>query len=176
MKLIAAVDKNWGIGKNNRLLVSIPEDMQLFRQETAGKAVIMGRRTFEGLKDKSPLYGRENFVLTRSSSYDAKGARVCGSVSEALEAVRDFDDGDIYVIGGGQIYEQFLPYCSEAHITKIDYVYDADTFIDNLDVSADWKITASSEEKTYFDIVYEFVKYERVLNPGREKDGLEKEN
>lgn len=163
MKLIAAVDKNWGIGKNNRLLVSIPEDMQLFRQETAGKAVIMGRKTFESLKDRSPLYGRENFVLTRNSSFDAKGAKVCSSVAEVLEAVSGFADEDIYVIGGGQVYEQFLPYCSEAHITKIDYAYDADTFIPNLDISDEWKITAESEEKTYFDIVYEFVRYERVV-------------
>lgn len=67
MKLIAAVDKNWGIGRNNRLLVNIPEDMQLFRQETNGKVVIMGRKTFESLKEKSPLYGRKILCLRQIS-------------------------------------------------------------------------------------------------------------
>ena len=174
MKLIAAVDKNWGIGRNNRLLVNIPEDMQLFRQETNGKVVIMGRKTFESLKEKSPLYGRKNIVLTTNKSYDAKGAVVCASVEEVLDAVKDYDDNDIYVIGGGEIYKEFLPYCDVAHITKIDYKYDADTYLENLEVfkevletraggviSCHWHITANSEEKTYFDIVYEFVKYEK---------------
>ena len=143
MKLIAAVDKNWGIGRNNRLLVNIPEDMQLFRQETNGKVVIMGRKTFESLKEKSPLYGRKNIVLTTNKLYDAKGAVVCASVEEVLDAV------------------EFLPYCDVAHITKIDYKYDADTYLENLDKNSEWHITANSEEKTYFDIVYEFVKYEK---------------
>ena len=141
MKLIAAVDKNWGIGRNNRLLVNIPEDMQLFRQETNGKVVIMGRKTFESLKEKSPLYGRKNIVLTTNKSYDAKGAVVCASVEEVLDAVKDYDDNDIYVIGGGEIYKEFLTYCDVAHITKIDYTYQADRYFPNL--------------------VYEFVKYEK---------------
>ena len=76
-------------------------------------------------------------------------------------AVKDYDDNDIYVIGGGEIYKEFLPYCDVAHITKIDYKYDADTYLENLDKNSEWHITANSEEKTYFDIVYEFVKYEK---------------
>lgn len=78
-----------------------------------------------------------------------------------LDAVKDYDDNDIYVIGGGEIYKEFLPYCDVAHITKIDYKYDADTYLENLDKNSEWHITANSEEKTYFDIVYEFVKYEK---------------
>ena len=64
-------------------------------------------------------------------------------------------------LGGGEIYKEFLPYCDVAHITKIDYKYDADTYLENLDKNSEWHITANSEEKTYFDIVYEFVKYEK---------------
>ena len=100
-------------------------------------------------------------VLTTNKSYDAKGAVVCASVEEVLDAVKDYDDNDIYVIGGGEIYKEFLPYCDVAHITKIDYKYDADTYLENLDKNSEWHITANSEEKTYFDIVYEFVKYEK---------------
>ena len=90
-------------------------------------------KLFESLKEKSPLYGRKNIVLTTNKSYDAKGAVVCSSVEEVLDAVKDYDDNDIYVIGGGEIYKEFLPYCDVAHITKIDYKYDADTYLENLD-------------------------------------------
>ena len=161
MKLIAAIDKNWGIGKNNRLLVSIPEDMQLFRQETAGKAVIMGRKTFESLKDRSPLYGRENFVLTRNSSFDAKGAKVCSSVAEVLEAVSGFADEDIYVIGGESVYRMMLPYCDTVYVTKIDRAFQADTFFPNLDQMEEWELAEEGEEQTCFDLEFRFTKYER---------------
>jgi len=159
MKLIAAVDNNWAIGRNGRLLVSIPEDMKLFREETYGKVVIMGRKTLESLKDRSGLAGRTNIVITSNMNYVAKDAVICHSIEEALEAVSEYDSDDVYVIGGGSIYEQMLDYCSEAHITKVDYEYDADTYFPNLDENPQWKISASSDEKTYFDIVYEFIKY-----------------
>ncbi len=159
MKLIAAVDNNWAIGRNGRLLVSIPEDMKLFREETYGKVVIMGRKTLESLKDRSGLAGRTNIVITSNMDYAAKDTVVCHSIEEALAAVSEYDSDDVYVIGGGSIYEQMLDYCSEAHITKVDYEYDADTYFPNLDENPQWKVAASSDEKTYFDIVYEFVKY-----------------
>lgn len=162
MKLIAAVDKNWAIGKNGRLLVSIPEDMKFFREDTAGKIVIMGRKTLESLKDRAPLPGRKNIVLTNNPSYQVRGAVVCHSVEAVLAAVAPYDTDNVYVIGGGSVYSQLLDFCDEAHITKVDYAYDADTFFPNLDLKKDWKAAASSGEKTYFDIVYEFVKYTKV--------------
>lgn len=162
MKLIAAVDRNWAIGKNGRLLVSIPEDMKFFREDTAGKVVIMGRKTLESLKDRAPLPGRLNVVLTKNPSFQVKDAVVCHSVEEVLAAVSPYDTRDVFVIGGGSVYSQMLDLCDEAHITKVDYAYDADTSFPNLDRRKDWKAAASSGEKTYFDIVYEFVKYVKV--------------
>ena len=161
LSIIVAKAKNNVIGKNDELIMKLPAESKKFRELTEGKNVIMGRKTFESLKEKSPLYGRKNIVLTTNKSYDAKGAVVCSSVEEVLDAVKDYDDNDIYVIGGGEIYKEFLPYCDVAHITKIDYKYDADTYLENLDKNSEWHITANSEEKTYFDIVYEFVKYEK---------------
>ena len=161
LSTIVAIANNNVIGKDNKLIWHLPEDLKRFKQITTGKNIIMGRKTFESLKEKSPLYGRKNIVLTTNKSYDAKGAVVCASVEEVLDAVKDYDDNDIYVIGGGEIYKEFLPYCDVAHITKIDYKYDADTYLENLDKNSEWHITANSEEKTYFDIVYEFVKYEK---------------
>lgn len=160
MRILASVDNAWGIGKDGRLLVSIPEDMKLFREETYGNVVIMGRKTYESLPNSAALMGRINIVLTRNMSYKAKDCVVCHSVDEVLERVKDYPDKKIYVCGGESVYRQFLPYCDIVDITRIDYEYDSDTHFPKLDES-EWQITARSEEKTYFDIIYEFVRYER---------------
>lgn len=162
MNLIAAVDRNWAIGYKNELLVRIPEDQKWFRETTTGKAVIMGRKTLESFPNKSPLKNRSNVVITSDMNYSVPGAVVVHSIDEAVEAVRDYADDDVYVIGGESIYRQMLPLCSTAHITKVDYAYQADAHFPDLDKEEGWKITETSDERTYFDIIYEFVKYERV--------------
>ncbi len=158
MNLIAAVDNNWAIGKKGKSLVSIPEDMKYFREETTGKVLVMGRKTFESLPG-GPLAKRINIVLTTNMTYKADGAIICHSVDEVLEKIKPYKSEDVYIIGGGEIYREFLDMCDVAHITKIDYKYDADTYFPNLDKMDNWYIEVESDEKTYFDIVYEFVKY-----------------
>lgn len=161
MNLIAAVDKNWAIGLNNKLLVSIPEDMKFFRQTTTGKVVVMGRKTLESFPNGQPLKNRTNIVLTTDRSYQVKGAIVVYSLEELLEELKKYPSEDIYVIGGESIYRQLVDYCDVAHITKIDYAYEADSWFPNLDEREDWEITADSEEQTYFDLEYYFYKYEK---------------
>ena len=80
---------------------------------------------------------------------------------EALKEVEKYPAEDVYCIGGDSIYKQMLPYCDTAHVTKIDFAYEADAYFPNLDEDPDWEITAESEEQTYFDLEYAFVKYER---------------
>ncbi len=162
MNLIVAVDRNWGIGKNNKLLVSIPSDMKFFRQETMGKVVVMGRKTLESFPNGLPLQKRTNIVLTTDRSYSAKGAIIVHDIPELLEELKKYEDDQIYVIGGGKVYEQLLPYCNLAHVTKIDFAFEADTHFPNLDEMEAWEITGQSEEQTYFDLEFSFVKYERV--------------
>lgn len=161
MNLIVAADSNWGIGKDNKLLVSIPADMKFFRTTTTGKVVVMGRKTLESFPNGLPLKNRVNIVLTRDENYQVKDAVIVHSVEEALEEVKKYDTEDVYVIGGDSIYKQLLPYCSKAHVTKIDFAYEADTFFPDLDAMEEWKITEKSEEQTYFDIEYEFRTYEK---------------
>ncbi|MBP3609077.1 MAG: dihydrofolate reductase [Lachnospiraceae bacterium] len=161
MNLIVAVDKNWAIGCNNDLLVSIPADKKFFRTETTGKVIIMGRKTLESFPNGQPLKDRTNIVITRKKDYNAKGVTVVHSIEEALEAVKEVPSEEIYVIGGGEIYAQMLPYCDLAHVTKIDYAYQADTYFPNLDENPEWEMTGVSEEQTYYDLVYEFCRYER---------------
>ena len=157
--MIVAVDSNWAIGHKGKLLVSIPEDMQFFRRETTGKVVVMGRKTLESFPNGLPLKNRVNVVITKDKEYNVKDAIICHSIEEALEVLKQYNDEDIYVIGGESVYRQFLPYCSVAHVTKINYSYDADTYFPNLDEMDEWTIEESSDERTYFDLEYEFVKY-----------------
>lgn len=161
MNLIAAVDKNWSIGLNNKLLVSIPEDMKFFRQTTTGKVVVMGRKTLESFPNGQPLKNRTNIVLTTDRTYRVKDAVMVYSIEELRKELEKYPSEDIYVIGGESIYRQLLDYCDVAHITKIDYAYEADAWFPNLDEDGRWEITADSEEQTYFDLEYYFYKYER---------------
>ncbi len=161
MNCIVAADKNWGIGRKNQLLVSIPADMRFFRDQTVGKVVVMGRNTLESFPGGKPLKNRTNIVVTRDPSYQVPDAIVVHSVEEAAKQVQDCRTEDVYIIGGASVYRQFLQYCDVAYVTKINMVYEADTFFPNLDELPEWELVSESEEQTYYDIEYRFTRYER---------------
>ena len=161
MNIIVAVDENWAIGYRGDLLVRIPADHKMFRNETIGKVVVLGRKTMDTFPGGLPLAGRTNIVLTRNPEYQVKDAIVVHSVEELLAELKNYDTKDVYVIGGDSVYSQLLPYCDTAHVTKIDRSYEADTYCPNLDTSGEWEITAESDEQSYFDTTYHFLKYER---------------
>ena len=161
MNCIVNVDAHWGIGNKGSLLVRIPNDMKMFRQETIGKTVVLGRKTLETFPGGRPLEGRTNIILSTNPDYQVKGATVVHNIPELLEELKKYDDDQIYIIGGESIYREMIPYCNVAHVTKVDHVYEADAFFPNLDELEDWEVTADSEEQTYFDIPYQFVKYEK---------------
>ena len=148
MNLIAAVDRNWAIGNKGQLLVRIPGDHRMFRQETLGKVIVYGRKTLETFPMSQPLDRRVNIVMSTNPNYKVNNATVVHSIEELL--------------GGESIYRQLLPYCDTAHITKVDYAYEADAYFPNLDNDPEWEITADSDEQTYFDIAYTFVRYNRI--------------
>ncbi len=161
MNAIAAVDANWAIGNKNRLLTSIPADMKFFREKTMGHVVVMGRKTLESFPNGLPLKNRVNIVLTANRSYKVKDAIIVHTKEELLEELKKYNSNELYVIGGGSIYEMLIPYCDTAYITKIDHAYAADTYFPNLDQMDDWEMTEVSEEQTCFDLEYVFAKYER---------------
>ena len=161
MQLIAAVDANWGIGRENKLLVSIPSDMKFFREATSGKTVIMGRKTLESFPGGKPLKNRRNIVLTSDPDYAPEGAETVHSVKEALELVKAETPDNVFCIGGESVYRQFLPYCSTAYITKIGHAYAADAHFPDLDADPEWQIASQSDEQTYFDLMYHFLVYKR---------------
>lgn len=161
MNLIAAVDKNWAIGLRNKLLVSIPADMKFFREVTTGNVVVMGRKTLESFPNGQPLKKRTNIVLTSDPDYQVKDAVVVHNMDELHEELKKYPSDSIYIIGGESVYRQLLDECDVAHITKIDYEYEADAYFPNLDENPEWEITADSDEQTYFDLEYYCYKYEK---------------
>ncbi len=162
MNAIVAVDSNWAIGNKGALLVSIPADHKMFRSETLGKVVVYGRKTLETFPLAQPLDRRTNIVLSTRPDFTVKNAIVVHSIEELLEELKIYNSDDIYVIGGDSVYRQLLPYCDTVHVTKIDYAYQADAFFPNLDEDPAWEITADSDEQTYFDLTYQFLRYERI--------------
>ncbi len=161
MKMILSADRNWAIGKDNKLLVQIPADMKMFREKTTGKAVVMGRKTLESFPNGLPLKNRTNIVLTRKQEYKVKDAIVVNSKAELDKELKKYDSDDIYIIGGESIYRMLLDECDTAYVTKIDYAYEADTYFPNLDEDVNWEIVEESEEQTYFDLEYRFLEYKR---------------
>lgn len=162
MNLIASADKNWAIGKDNKLLVRVPEDMKFFRRMTTGKVVVMGRKTLESFPNQAPLPNRINIVLTRDRAYRKEGVVLVHDTEELKQELKKYPDGDIFVIGGESIYCQLLDDCDTAYITRWDFAYDADAHLPNLDEREDWKLVKKGEEQTCFDLIYSFDRYERV--------------
>lgn len=164
MNLIVAVDSNWAIGNKGELLVRIPNDHKMFREETTGKVVVLGRKTLETFPNGLPLKNRINIILSTNHDYKVKDAVVVHSIDELLAKLKQYKSEDVYIIGGESIYKEMLPYCDVAHVTKIEHGYEADAYFPNLDEKAEWNITAQSDELTYFDLEYTFVKYEQNRN------------
>ncbi len=173
MNLIVAVDRNWAIGRGNELLIRIPNDMKHFREETTGKVVVLGRKTLETFPQGQPLKNRTNIILSGNPKLEVRDAKVVHDIEELLKLLGSYPTEDIYIIGGASVYKQLLPYCDRAHVTKIDHVYEADSYFPDLDKDEDWEITAESEEQTYFDIPYYFVCYERKRRQDRETPGAD---
>lgn len=162
MNMIVAVDENWGIGNRNELLIRIPADMKLFREETTGKVVVLGRKTLETFPGGMPLKNRKNIILSTKKEFKVGDATVVHSLEGLLEELKKYKEEDIYIIGGESVYRMMLPFCNKVHVTKIDRRYEADAFFPNLDQENEWEITVESEEQSYFDTTYRFLQYEKI--------------
>lgn len=129
IKLIAATDLNFGIGKDGNLLFKITEDLRLFKQLTTGNIVLMGRKTFESIGCRS-LSDRINIVISSTKKYENEGVIAFDNLETAVEySKQNFSDKDLYVIGGGQVYEECIKYADEIILTKYNKVYeDVDTY------------------------------------------------
>lgn len=159
MIAIAAVDRNWGIGLKGQLLVRIPSDMKNFRNHTLNHVVVLGRKTLAGFPNGMPLAQRTNIILSTKRDFEIRGGIVVHDREELFQELAKYDSHEIYVIGGGSVYNMLIPYCDRAIITKIDYAYEADTFFPNLEQDPHWDMVEEGEEETCFSIEYRYQTY-----------------
>lgn len=140
MRAIVAVSNNWGIGKNNKLLFHIKEDMQRFKELTTGHVCIMGRKTFESFPFKKPLQNRTNVVLTHDTNYKSEydNVIIVHTMDELKELIKMYPSEEVYLIGGDSLYNALIDYCSTAYVTYVDKEMDADAYFPNLHKKKDW--------------------------------------
>lgn len=158
MKAIFSVDNNWGLGKDNQLLLRLPADMKHFVEKTMGHPVIMGRKTFLSLP-KGALPGRRNIVFSRSG-FTAPNTEVVANVPELL-ALLGAGAEDAFVIGGGEIYKLLLPYTHTIYVTKFDINTEADTHFYNLDQMPEWMLYKESPTMEENGVRFRFCTYRR---------------
>lgn len=158
---IVAVDNNWGIGFNGELLERIPDDLKRFKQLTDDSTVVMGRKTWDSLP-KKPLPNRFNIIVT-SQEVDDNDIDIKHSSMEEVKAFLELDLGiPVFIIGGGMIYRELLPYCQEVYVTKILKDHDnVDTYFPNLDEMEEWEQDESSETYNYNGVNYQYQHYRR---------------
>lgn len=158
---IVAVDNNWGIGFNGELLERIPDDLKRFKQLTDDSTVVMGRKTWDSLP-KKPLPNRFNIIVT-SQEVDDNDIDIKHSSMEEVKAFLELDLGiPVFIIGGGIIYRELLPYCQEVYVTKILKNHDnVDTYFPNLDEMEEWEQDESSEIYDYNGVNYQYQHYRR---------------
>lgn len=144
MKSIVAVDKKWGIGKNNDLLFSIPEDMKFFRERTSGKVCCMGYNTLLSFPGSKPLKNRTNIVLA-PQGVQRDDCTIVYTLEELSKELSKYNSDDIFVIGGAMFYRTMVDYCSEILVTKVEADGEATVFYPNLDEKPNFELVYTSE-------------------------------
>jgi dihydrofolate reductase len=159
ISIIVAVSEDWGIGKDNELLWHISEDLKRFKTLTTGNTIIMGKKTWESLP-RRPLPGRKNIVLTDNRKETFEGAVTVYSIDEALDKCNS--DEEIFIIGGGSVYRQFMPLADRLYITHVHKKAEADIYFPEIDPGI-WRVIDKEEftDPVNHNIPYTYTIYER---------------
>ena len=155
---IVHADKEWGIGKGNDMMFSLPKDMKFFRETTMGHTVVMGGKTLRSFPNQKPLKNRVNIVLSRGQVRD--DCIIVPSYEALKTEMKNREDEDIFIIGGGEIYKALLPYCHGAYVTKVDAVGGAEVFFPNLDEHENFICVDEGEPIEDNGYTIRFTKYE----------------
>lgn len=158
MQAIVAVSRSWGIGKDGQLLFHISADLQRFKALTTGHTVVMGRKTLQSLPGGRGLPNRRSLVLTRQESFTPERAETVHSLAELLALAGD----EAFVIGGQKVYEQLLPHCTRAYVTKVFADVPADAFFPNLDEDPHWRAVSTGEMQEENGLIFQYVEYQRA--------------
>lgn len=161
MKAIVNVDNNWAIGLGNELINHISADMKFFKTKTTGNVVVMGRKTFLSFPGPRALPNRVNIVITTDESWSAPDVIVCHSIDELFVQLERYDTNTVYVIGGASVYEQLLPYCDTAYVTKVNTSKPADKYFPNLDEKEEWELVEDGEIMEQNGIEFKFTTYKK---------------
>lgn len=156
ISIIAAMDNNNGIGKNNTLPWLIPEDLRYFKEKTKGKIVVMGRKTFESIG--KPLPNRHNVILTQQIDYIHPSTYSLFDIEDILEINKGISNNEIFIIGGAEIYRQFMDYAEKLYITKIDYEFECDTFFPEINLDR-WDLEKNPIVSSDGQYVFEYRTY-----------------
>lgn len=169
MKLIVAVDNEWGIGNKGELLARVRADLKYFQSLTKENVVILGSKTLATFPGGNVLKNRTNIVLSRNTEYNPEGAIMARSLEELLDIIKNYNTDNVFVIGGSQIYSMLLPYCDTAYVTKFQKSFEKDAFFPNLDNSDQWVLAETGEEQftnpetdTESNMAFRFCIYKRV--------------
>ncbi len=157
MKTIVAVDKEWGIGKNNDLLFHLSQDLKYFKEKTLDKVIVMGGNTLLSFPGSKPLPKRTNIVLTDVFTRD--DCIVCETLEELSQELKKYDTNDVFIVGGAMFYRTMIDYCDEAYVTKVDEIGGAQVFFPNLDLNENWVEVEKSEPIVDNGHVIRFTKF-----------------
>ena len=157
MNVIVCADQNWGIGREGDLLVRISADLKRFKALTLGHPVILGRKTLATFPGGRPLPGRRNLVLSRDPDFHPEGVEVFRDVEGLITAAPE----DTFVIGGGEVYRQLLPWCGTAYVTRLAEAYPADARFPDLDGDPAWQIQETEGPFPYEGGLFRYVTYHR---------------
>jgi len=160
---VVCTDLNYAIGRGNELLYHISDDLKRFRALTTGKVVVMGRATLESMPGGKPLPKRDNIVLSRNTEYKVDGAVVVNSAEQLIEYLgKNYDSENVALIGGDNVYKQFLEYCDTVYLTMVEReTPGADKFFPNLSELPEWKVVEESEEMYDGEIKYRYITYKK---------------
>ncbi|MCJ8154966.1 dihydrofolate reductase [Chryseobacterium sp. SSA4.19] len=158
--IVVAIGENSGIGSDNQMLWHLPKDLKHFKEITSGHPVIMGRKTFESIG--KPLPNRTNIIISRKNDWFEEGVLIVGSIKEAIKFAKKIDD-DIFIIGGGNIYQQTMDIADRIELTTVKANIEADTFFPEIDEKI-WKKTNEvfheKDEKNQYDLYFQT--YEKI--------------
>ena len=160
MRAIFHADREWGIGKTNDLMFSLPKDMKFFRETTKGKVVVMGLNTLKSFPNGKPLKNRTNIVLS-PDTVDEDVITV-HSLDELFQEIKKYPEDDVFVIGGASVYRALIPYCTQVLVTKVDTVGGADVFAPNLDADPAFRLEYESEAEEDNGYTIRFCTYRNI--------------
>lgn len=160
MTIIVTMDKNQGLSCKGQPLVSIPADYRFFQEETKGKIVVMTEDMLKSMPGGKAVGGRINYVLAKNPKFKEPNVQSFSDMGDLRKELLKYNSRDIYILGRQPLFDEFLDDCHEIHATWVDYSYEADSFFPKLDEKG-WKIKDKSDEQTYYDLEYYFIRFVR---------------